>query len=210
MKSLLIAFVVLLALASAEMTCCVEDRCVFVDSYAMDEDNLNYLCNNDAHMCTPQCSDFEDFESVEGEPSTSDEPLIGCVTRQSMLSRARRWIDLGITYSQQRQYEGWRTDCSGFVSMAHGGIPKPGDTTSTFISRGHAKWINKSELAPGDLLLSPGKHVLMFVAWADSGKTKYSAYEMTPPKAISRVTPYPYWPNSSSGPYKPARFTNVC
>ncbi|KAL0222455.1 hypothetical protein RCL1_002309 [Eukaryota sp. TZLM3-RCL] len=178
----------------------------------MDEDNLNYLCNHDAHTCTPHCTEFEDVA-----PSNVTEPSIGCITRQSILARARRWIDLGITYSQQRTCEGWRTDCSGFVSMAHGGIPKPGDTTYTFITHGHAEWISKAELLPGDILLSNTRvesdhqhHVLMFVAWADSGKTKYSAYEMTPPKAISRVTPYPYWPNSSSGPYKPARFFNVC
>src|SRR5438105_14469861 len=38
--------------------------------------------------------------------------------RRSALDRGLRWFDEKVPYSQSRSHDGYRTDCSGFVSMA--------------------------------------------------------------------------------------------
>ena len=37
--------------------------------------------------------------------------------RPPTLARGMAWINAGVPYSQTRYYAGYRTDCSGFVSM---------------------------------------------------------------------------------------------
>lgn len=84
-----------------------------------------------------------------------------CVRRQQMLSRGQRWVDDSVAYSQTNTHEGYRTDCSGFVSMCWG-LPKPGPSTRGFDGR-YSINITKSELQSGDALLCPGRHILLFL-----------------------------------------------
>jgi cell wall-associated NlpC family hydrolase len=132
----------------------------------------------------------------------------GTITRAEVLERSSRWVELGVPYSQARYYpdqEGrlYRTDCSGFVSMAwHLGSSLVTDTIPNVTMP-----ISKDDLRPGDALNAPGKHVVLFVGWADAERTTYVGREETSVmgRAVERVIPYPYW----SGGYTPQRYVNV-
>jgi hypothetical protein len=125
------------------------------------------------------------------------------VTGATAIARAKVWVDRGITYSQSTTYQGYRMDCSGYVSMAWG-LAKPGYTTYTLPKVG--KYIIKGALRPGDALLDPNYHVVLFEKWADSAHTSYWAYEESSSHngAIHRIVPYPYW--AGYGTYRPFRF----
>src|SRR5437879_3461511 len=55
------------------------------------------------------------------------------VTRGVIISRAKTWVSAQIPYSQVNYYNGYREDCSGYVSMAWG-LGTPGLTTYTLPS----------------------------------------------------------------------------
>lgn len=110
------------------------------------------------------------------------------------LPRAQSWVDAKVPYSQSvwftNQYGSYRTDCSGFVSLAWGLSSSYNTRTlSTVATR-----ITKADMRPGDILLNAGSHTVIFNGWADSAKTQYWAYDMGPKTgAILRKTPWPYW-----------------
>ncbi|MDI2130775.1 hypothetical protein [Yinghuangia seranimata] len=139
----------------------------------------------------------------EDEPRTTTPPRD--VRRSTIIRRARRWADLGLGYSMADTFEGYRTDCSGIVSMAWG-LPAPGMTTVTLPDVAHR--IDKDDLQPGDILLNtaPGAagHTLLFAGWADAAHTQYFAYEESGGKGAHFGTvPYPYWPGH--GTFRPYR-----
>lgn len=132
-------------------------------------------------------------------------------TREQILARARSWVDAGVPYSQSRWYQGYRTDCSGFVSMAWGlGTSHWTGDLDTYGVR-----ITKDELRPGDLLLfhnsaapTNGSHAVLFGGWADADHTRYTVIEMTSGKgAVERTAPYAYF--SHSGSYVPYRYAGL-
>jgi hypothetical protein len=53
-----------------------------------------------------------------------------------MLARGQDWVDKKIPYSQTKTYDGYRTDCSGYVSMIWE-LAKPGLTTFTMHTVAH-------------------------------------------------------------------------
>lgn len=125
------------------------------------------------------------------------------INRSTVMSRAQQWVDQGTPYSQRAYKDGYRTDCSGYVSMAWStGISY---TTSTL--RNIAYPISKEALKPGDMLLNPGSHATLFGGWADASHSKYWAYEETPPKTVKHIIPYPYWPGY--GTYTPYRYGGI-
>lgn len=90
--------------------------------------------------------------------------------------RAQRWVDLHVPYSQQGSFEGWRTDCSGYVSMAWNlDWTKPGLTTYTMHTVAHN--ISQGELINGDALNCDSRHIVLFGGWTDSTKTHYFSLE---------------------------------
>jgi len=132
---------------------------------------------------------------------------VGCEERKTMMSRAEVWVAKHVPYNQGATYEGYREDCSGYVSMAWE-TSKPGYTTFTLPEISHP--ISKSELQEGDVLLCTTEHVVLFGGWTDSDKSHYMAYEETTPGTgtIKSVAPYPYWYNT--GCFKPYRYDKVC
>ena len=40
-----------------------------------------------------------------------------CQLRSNMISRGQNWVDRFISYNRSETYDGYRKDCSGFVSM---------------------------------------------------------------------------------------------
>ena len=77
-------------------------------------------------------------------------------------------------YNQGGTYDGYRTDCSGFVSMCWE-LSKPGLTTQTMHT--HASNISKDQLLHGDALNCDSEHILLFAGWSDSSKTHFIGME---------------------------------
>ncbi|MFD9906085.1 peptidoglycan-binding protein [Streptomyces sp. NPDC059063] len=118
-------------------------------------------------------------------------------TRAEIINRAKRWVAAEVPYNLHGFWsDGYRQDCSGFVSMAWnlGGNEWTG-SLATYGTR-----ISKDALKPGDILLfhnpanpERGSHVTIFGGWTDYTRNYYLAYEQTRPHARRAATPYAYW-----------------
>ncbi|MBP0452615.1 VCBS repeat-containing protein [Kitasatospora sp. RG8] len=132
------------------------------------------------------------------------------ITRDEALARADAWVNLGLGYSWTTYHDGYRQDCSGYVSMAWK-LATPGLDTTSFVPSGVASWISKGDLKPGDALLNDaagsGGHIVMFDHWTDPGHTSYVGYEFTGSGVHHRTIPYPYFPGY--GTYRPARNNSI-
>lgn len=91
--------------------------------------------------------------------------------RRHILERGFTWWDAQVPYSQTSWYKGYRTDCSGFVSMCW----ETGEsyTTADFIAGGGEsdRLASYDELLPGDALVRRANgagHVVLFLGWNDS------------------------------------------
>ncbi|WP_203708260.1 hypothetical protein, partial [Asanoa iriomotensis] len=135
------------------------------------------------------------------------------LTRDEVLTRASSWLSVGIPYSQERCYRNgygdYRTDCSGFVSMAWG-LGGSGSAFWTGNLRDRSDVIARSTLQPGDALLrhtgDPDEnHVALFVRWADSARTQPVVMEQTGSSDTIQRT----WTASYAGLYTPVRYVNI-
>ncbi|MGW0764038.1 peptidoglycan-binding protein [Streptomyces sp. NPDC002676] len=169
-----------------------------------------------------------DASPDDGEPDTpqgAEAPLHGpaggtakpaavrfpATTRTDIVKRAKVWVAAQVPYSMDTYWsDGYRQDCSGFVSMAWG---LPGNEWTGSLG-GFADRIAKEDLQPGDMLLhhnpddpQRGSHVVIFGGWTDYTRTYYTAYEQTPPHTRRQSTPYPYW--SHADKYVPYRYKGV-
>ncbi|MFF4522390.1 peptidoglycan-binding protein [Streptomyces bluensis] len=143
--------------------------------------------------------------------SPPDTTRLPSITRTEIINRAKRWVAAQVPYSMTSYWsDGYRQDCSGFVSMAW----NLGQNEWTGSLDKFAVRISKDELQPGDMLLfhnpadpQNGSHVVIFGGWTDSTHAYYVAYESTRPHARRQVTPYAYWKNSSR--YVPYRYKGV-
>jgi hypothetical protein len=132
------------------------------------------------------------------------------ITRAEVLHRAVTIWPLGqVAYSQSAVRDpGWRTDCSGYVSMCLDLAP-PGLSTVTLVTEGHLREITRDELRPGDLVgrCGPGTagdagHVVLFDRWEqrpelgqEQAHETYWAYELRggpQPGPEHRLIHYPY------------------
>lgn len=132
------------------------------------------------------------------------------LTPTQVLARARVWINRKVPYSQSRYASiegtrlpsqtttytpslyGYRTDCSGFVSMCldlryRNGTPRSLDTAT--LDNVMFK-IPKSSLRAGDVILRPNDlvigghevpygHAVIFVRWVNSSHTRYLGYHQS-------------------------------
>ena len=100
--------------------------------------------------------------------------------RKTAIERGFAWYDAQVPYSQSQQYGGYRTDCSGFVSMCW--ELGTSYTTASFVEDG-AEWSSLGsfdELVPADAMVyRSGKsgHIVMFVGWNDAAKTEACVLE---------------------------------
>jgi len=100
--------------------------------------------------------------------------------RRTAIERGFAWYDAQVPYSQSKQYDGYRTDCSGFVSMCW----QLGSsyTTSDFIND-TGEWTSLGsfdELVPADAMVyrsGIAGHIMMFVGWNDNAKTEACVLE---------------------------------
>lgn len=105
------------------------------------------------------------------------------ITPEEALYRAEYWVSLGLTYSQTAGHvdlngTSYRTDCSGFVSMAwHAN--NPGYTTSTMEAISHR--ISWAELQPGDAVNSDGHIALAESAYIPGVGVHVMTFGASPP-----------------------------
>ncbi|XVS68055.1 hypothetical protein ACQPYE_19010 [Actinosynnema sp. CA-299493] len=130
------------------------------------------------------------------------------ITREEVLARAKTWVDAKVPYSNYDYRDGYRQDCSGFVSFAWAlGASR---TTDSLDEVGTP--IAKADLQPGDVLLWQNPnwpaemgHVRIFGGWLTADESTYWVYEQTPPNAVrdeySWAATYPT--------YKPYRYKNI-
>ena len=129
------------------------------------------------------------------------------VGRGEVIDRAQVWVDRNIPHNSNATYGGYRTDCSGYVSMAW----KLSNSETTPTLPYFSFRIAKADLQPGDILLntSPGNagHVTIFHKWANTAKTEYWAYDESGRKTMGRAAyrkiTYPYTPGHGTfNPYR--------
>jgi hypothetical protein len=106
------------------------------------------------------------------------------ITRNEVIRRAATiWPLNRVPYSETTYLNpGWRTDCSGYVSLCLD-LPKHGINTVSLVKDGYIYEITPDELRPGDLVghCGPGTagplgHVVLFDRWEQAHVT-YWAYE---------------------------------
>jgi hypothetical protein len=130
--------------------------------------------------------DDEDVGTVSEAASVacriSRQSILGSVSgeRQDVVERAFTWWDAKVSYSQSRYYKGYRTDCSGFISMAW--ETGTSYTTASFSTGGGESFplSSYSSLQPGDALVrrkNGAGHIVMFLGWNDSAKTSACVIE---------------------------------
>ncbi|MER7568609.1 peptidoglycan-binding protein [Streptomyces sp. NPDC097941] len=132
-----------------------------------------------------------------GRPAAVKAPT---TTRADIIRRAKSWVAARVPYSMSAYWsDGYRQDCSGFVSMAWN---LSGNEWTGSLGQ-YGIRIAKDDLQPGDILLfhnpdnpEQGSHVVIFGGWTDYTRTYYLAYEETRPYARGQATPYAYWSNS--------------
>ena len=110
----------------------------------------------------------------------------GSLPDSAILQRARVWVDNKVPYgsfdnnSSNDSYQGYRADCSGFVSYAWG-LGQPGLDTTALLSGDSARQIDIADLAPGDALNNgkSGKdgHIVLFVEWTNRATHTFISYD---------------------------------
>ncbi|MFC6081275.1 hypothetical protein [Sphaerisporangium aureirubrum] len=135
-------------------------------------------------VATPMAlTTVEAFAQVAAVPHSS-RAAAADVTRQSVIDRAKTWnpgTAQRVPYSQSKYHNGYRTDCSGYASMALG-LNAPGPNTVTLASPGVSTPMAMGDLLPGDLVIdaigdSNSRHVVIFEGWANAARSSYWAYE---------------------------------
>ncbi|NUR32336.1 MAG: hypothetical protein HOV83_41900 [Catenulispora sp.] len=142
------------------------------------------------------------------EPRDLSETALGTLSRfrRQMLARAEHWVNQHVPYNQGLWHEGYRTDCSGYISMCWG--LRDSMVTSTMPQISHR--IAKEDLRAGDVLLNTdvaSGHVILFDRWADYAHNSYVGFELCPQGTLHHVIPYPYY--GGFGAYEPYRYNNV-
>lgn len=156
-------------------------------------------------------------EPVGGKPNTE-------ISREDVIERAMVWVDDPRPYSMDDSSPGidgkaWRTDCSGFVSMAWNLRRSDGDTgTGTGQLPEVLEPIEEGDLKPGDaLLITPGAngqsygHVVLFNGWKNDEHTEYDGLEQVGgsiSKTTKRTISYPYDSDNAES-YKPYRYPKI-
>ncbi|MFF9480376.1 hypothetical protein [Streptomyces sp. NPDC014733] len=138
-------------------------------------------------------------------------------SRAEMLRRAETWLTANdgaqVPYSQTTYWkDGYRQDCSGYVSMTLG-LPTPGTNTVGLANdRSLTRPISLGELTPGDLLIdadgdSNTRHVVIFEKWNDAAHSSYTAYEQRGGHGTDhRSLTYGLSDGSEFKPYRPVAF----
>lgn len=139
--------------------------------------------------------------------------------RSEIIERAESWLQPSVPYSTTKFHHNefgiYRTDCSGYVSMAWGLPDVPPNRRGGLDTLGLAtvsEPIERDELRAGDVLLRTEgsrliRHVAVFHEWADDDRTAYWGFEQSVGTGtVHRHIGYPY---DGMEHYLPRRYLNV-
>jgi hypothetical protein len=155
-----------------------------------------------------------------GTPAASAAPEAQ-INRGEVLKRAATWLTANngkqVPYSMSEYWkDGYRTDCSGFVSMAANlgnANPKGGPNTVALATGKYTTPIKIADMKPGDLFIDPVdepgddfRHVVIFEKWTKADKSQYMAYEQRGGHGTDH-RPLTYGLKNTT--YKPYRLKNV-
>jgi hypothetical protein len=163
-----------------------------------------------------------DTASTCTDTSSPEGTIYGCMAAQ----RAMSWINAnggqGVIYDTGNTYPDpsgvpYRTDCSGFVSMALHLTPTGLDALNSadmYEANGFVD-VAKDNLQQGDILTNPiagpDGHVVLFDHWTDSSHTAYWGFEQHGPSGsygtAYRIIQYPYDPGH--GNFYPQHYTRL-
>jgi len=144
-------------------------------------------------------------------PPAASKAFAPAISGAQVVARAETWhphTAQRIPYSQAAYHGGYRTDCSGYASMALG-LAAPGLNTVGLAARSVSTPIALGALRTGDLLIdatgnSNTRHVVIFQRWADARHSAYWAYEQRGGYGTDhRVLTYGLTPGSQFHPYHP-------
>lgn len=99
--------------------------------------------------------------------------------RKTIVTRGFSWWNEKVSYSQSRWYEGYRTDCSGFVSMSWQLGESP-TTAGFYAGTADCHRIGYDNLLPGDALVRRSNgagHIVLFLGWDDAAETRACVLE---------------------------------
>jgi len=147
-------------------------------------------------------------------PAGAASSVGGPITRAEIIQRARLWYTNGYVWDQDAVHpdpagKPYRSDCSGFVSMAW----HLADSLSTPTLPSVAQKIAVSALQPGDILLAQVDanhefgHTAIFDKWADAAKTSYWGYDHG--GGVLKYQVYGVQRPGDSRFYEPYRYGNV-
>ncbi|MFD0539470.1 hypothetical protein ACFQY7_42755 [Actinomadura luteofluorescens] len=116
-------------------------------------------------------------------PSEAARRPVKVISRREVLARTRSWHPHSarrVPYDQNAGYHGYRTDGSGYASMALG-LPKPGPN-SALLEASYCRRIPMASLLPGDLVIKASggadvREVLVFDRWTGPARRGYWAYQ---------------------------------
>lgn len=145
------------------------------------------------------------------------------ITRSEVIARAQYWYNKDLTYSQTATADdpsgtSYRTDCSGYVSMAWhldpSGLSAPdtnGLATSTYTTELSGSPSSATDLEAGDILDDPGEHTILFSKWADSSHASFWAYEFgaTPVEYQRLYFSASTWDDHPVSAYNAYRYKNI-
>ncbi|MBX3224148.1 MAG: hypothetical protein KF795_26770 [Labilithrix sp.] len=97
--------------------------------------------------------------------------------RQRAIRRGFAWLDADVQYSQSASHQGYRTDCSGFVSMCWELGTSP-NTAAFMAGNGKATQLSSfDQMVPGDAFIRSG-HAALFLGWEDAARTSACIIEL--------------------------------
>jgi hypothetical protein len=139
----------------------------------------------------------------------------GPISRGTVLTRARQWLRSNVAYNKEasaydiNKGKRFRTDCSGFISMAWGLT----SSRNTETLKGVSKVVAWGKLKPGDMVLKgtgvwERQHVKLFEKWADARHTKmWIIEEGATATDMNHKTVTVRWLKSNG--YQPRRYHNI-
>ncbi|MDX3656969.1 hypothetical protein PV646_06575 [Streptomyces sp. ID05-26A] len=115
----------------------------------------------------------------------------GPISQAEVISRAEYWLNKGIQYNQAGSYpdssgKRYRTDCSGYVSMALHLTDSP--SSGMMLNDSRFRPVSRAELKPGDVLTF-SEHVILFAGYdADRVHFTYYTFGSTPVRKVTGAT----------------------
>lgn len=123
----------------------------------------------------------ETAEALTASCKLSRARILGATAgaRREAIERGFEWYDDHVPYSQSRSHDGYRTDCSGFVSMCW--ETGTSYTTASFVAGAASSSLGSyNSLEPADALVyrsgSHG-HIVLFLGWNDDSHTSACVLE---------------------------------